>query len=196
VADSLAFAVPPRLLPRLATVVDEPGAEEALQAIPADSPFFIAGPAHLLPSAAIGNRPDFQGASHAAGVKASARALARIYAALAGGGELDGVRILKAETVAQATALQTAEPDEIVGMPILRSLGYNLGSEGPSLMGGPTGFGYPGAGGSMAYAEPGTGFALAVAKTLMTQGWAVEVEAAVRAGLGLPPLPAFTFEGA
>jgi CubicO group peptidase (beta-lactamase class C family) len=195
VADSLAFSVPERLRPRLATVVDEPGAEEALQAIPDDAPFLIAGPKHLLPGAAVGNRPDFQAASHAAGVKTSARALARVYAALAGGGELDGVRILEAETVARATALQTAETDEIVGMPIPRSLGYNLGSAGPSLLGGPTGFGYPGAGGNLAYAEPGLGFAIAVTRNLMTQGWPVEVEAAVRAGLGLPPMPPFSFEG-
>ena len=146
VADSLAFSVPERLRPRLATVVDEPGAEEALQAIPTDAPFLIAGPKHLLPGAAIGNRPDFQAASHAAGVKTSARALARVYAALAGGGELDGVRILKAETVARATALQTAETDEIVGMPIPRSLGYNLGSEGPSLLGGADRLRLPGSG--------------------------------------------------
>jgi CubicO group peptidase (beta-lactamase class C family) len=189
IADSLAFSVTGQLSDRQAVLDDEPGSEAALAAMPDDSPFFIAGPRQVMPCAQIGNRPDFQAASHADGVTTSVRALARLYAALAAGGELDGVRILSRETVARATALQTSDVDQIVGFPFPRSLGFNLGSDGPSLLGGPSGFGYPGAGGNLAYAEPEHRFALAVAKNRMTQAWPAAVEAAIRKALGLPTVP-------
>jgi len=191
IADSVAFAVTGTLRERQAVLDDEPGGEAALAALPADSPFFIAGPPAVMPCAEIGNRPDFQAASHAAGVTATARALARLYAALGAGGELDGVRILSRETVRRATAFQTADVDQIVGFPFPKSLGFNLGSDGPSMLGGPTGFGYPGAGGNLAYAEPEHRFALAIAKNRMTQAWPVAIEGAVRGALGLPSIPSF-----
>jgi CubicO group peptidase (beta-lactamase class C family) len=122
-------------------------------------------------------------------VTTSARALARLYAALAAGGELDGARILTPETVARATALQTADVDQLVGFPYPKSLGFNLGSAGPSMLGGPTGFGYPGAGGSLGYAEPAYRFAIAIAKNQMTQAWPATLEAEVRKTLGLPAIP-------
>jgi CubicO group peptidase (beta-lactamase class C family) len=193
IADSIAFSVTPDHIDRLALLVDEPqpeGADNPMASLPPDSPILLMGPLHLWPHAALGNRPDHLAASLAAGVTANARALARLYAALAGGGELDGVRILQPETVARATALQTADEDRIVGFPYPKSLGFNLGSEGPSMVGGPTGFGYPGAGGSIAYGESEYNFAFAVAKNRMTQAFASEVEAEVRAALGLPvPVP-------
>jgi len=189
IADSLAFSVTNRHRERLAVLVDEEGAEQALRSIPADSPLLRMGPTAVWPQASLGNRPDFQAASIPAGVTTTARALARLYAALAAGGELGGVRILARETIARATALQTADTDQIVGFPVPKALGYNLGSAGPSLLGGPTGFGYPGAGGNLGYAEPEFGFAIAVAKNRMTQAWATGVEAEVRKALGLPPVP-------
>jgi beta-lactamase family protein len=45
------------------------------------------GPTALRPPASLGNRSDFQDASIPAGVTTTARALARLYAALAAGGE-------------------------------------------------------------------------------------------------------------
>ena len=189
IADSLAFSVTDRQRDRLGVLVDEAGAEEALGSLPADSPLRLMGPPQVWPHARLGNRPDFQAASNPSGMTTTARALARLYAALAAGGELDGVRILSRETVARATALQTVDVDQIMGFPIPRSLGYNLGSAGPSLLGGPTGFGYPGAGGNLGYAEPEFGFALAIAKNRMTQAWPGAVEAAVREALGLPTAP-------
>jgi CubicO group peptidase (beta-lactamase class C family) len=44
----------------------------------------------------------------------TARALARMYAALAGGGTLDGVQLLSRETLARATALQKAPSGRVV----------------------------------------------------------------------------------
>ena len=191
IADVLAFSVTGTLRARQAVLDDEPGSEEALAAIPDDSPFLVAGPRQVMPCAEIGNRHDFQEASIAAGVTTTARAMARLYAALADGGTLDGIRILSRETVRRATALQTADVDQIVGFPFPRSLGFNLGSDGPSLLGGATGFGYLGAGGNLAYAEPEHRFGLAIAKNRMSQGWPTAVEATVREALGLPIAPSF-----
>lgn len=191
IADSVAFAVTGKLRDRQAMLDDEPGSDEALAAMPPDSPFLIAGPRQVMPCAALGNRTDFQAASLAAGVSTTARALARIYTALGAGGELDRVRILSRETVRRATAFQTADVDQMIGFPCPRSLGFNLGSDGPSLLGGPTGFGYPGAGGNLAYAEPEHRFAIAVAKNRMTQAWPSAIDAAVRQALGLPAIPSF-----
>jgi CubicO group peptidase (beta-lactamase class C family) len=189
IADSLAFSVTERHRDRLAVLVDEKGAEEALRSIPADSPLLLMGPPAVWPQASLGNRLDFQTASIPSGVTTTARALARLYAALSAGGELGGVRILARETLARATALQTADVDQIVGFPYPKALGYNLGSAGPSLLGGPTGFGYPGAGGNLSYAEPEFRFAIAIAKNRMTQAWPSAVEAEVREALGLPTAP-------
>ncbi len=189
IADSLAFSVTEKHRDRLAVLVDEKGAEEALRSIPADSPLLLMGPPAVWPQASLGNRLDFQTASIPSGVTTTARALARLYAALSTGGELGGVRILARETLARATALQTADVDQIVGFPYPKALGYNLGSAGPSLLGGPTGFGYPGAGGNLSYAEPEFRFAIAIAKNRMTQAWPSAVEAEVREALGLPTAP-------
>ena len=189
IAEQVAFSVTDRHRDRLAVLVDEEGAAEALASIPADSPLLRMGPLAAWPQASLGNRPDFQAASIPSGVTTSARALARLYAALAAGGELDGARILTPETVARATALQTADVDQLVGFPYPKSLGFNLGSAGPSMLGGPTGFGYPGAGGSLGYAEPAYRFAIAIAKNQMTQAWPATLEAEVRKTLGLPAIP-------
>lgn len=192
IADSFAFSITDQHRDRLAVLVDEEGAEEALWSMPDDSPFFIAAPRAVTPVARLGNRPDYQAAGIPAGATTTARALARLYAALGGGGELDGVRILTHETVARATAFQTADIDQIIGFPFPRALGYNLGSAGPSLLGGPTGFGYPGAGGNLGYAEPEFGFAIAITKNRMTQAWPVAVEAEVREALGLPTVQSYS----
>lgn len=93
----------------------------------------------------------------------SARGLARMYAMLANGGELDGVRLLSAESIAQATELQSYEFDEIYHVRIRRGLGYRLGPDaGPGA--GPRAFGHVGGGGSFGYADPDSGFAIAFAK--------------------------------
>jgi CubicO group peptidase (beta-lactamase class C family) len=55
----------------------------------------------------------------------TARDMARFYACLARGGELDGVRLLSEETVAEATALQAeVERDATMGVPRRYALGF------------------------------------------------------------------------
>jgi CubicO group peptidase (beta-lactamase class C family) len=81
---------------------------------------------------------------------ATASALGRMYAALAMGGELDGVRLVSAESIPRATALRT----EIAGSAPF-GLGYQLFAEMLGLCGaGGRSFGHAGAGGHLAFADP------------------------------------------
>jgi CubicO group peptidase (beta-lactamase class C family) len=59
---------------------------------------------------------------------ATARDMARFYAALVNGGELDGVRILREETVRMATEIAVEnEMDRTLNQPMRRGTGFNLG---------------------------------------------------------------------
>jgi CubicO group peptidase (beta-lactamase class C family) len=82
----------------------------------------------------------------------TARSLGRIYAALAGGGELDGVRILSKETLARATQVQNTRVDLVVPFPMRWRLGYHLAGTSRGIL--PNGFGHFGYGGSGAWADP------------------------------------------
>ncbi|MEV0923705.1 serine hydrolase domain-containing protein [Streptomyces spongiicola] len=81
----------------------------------------------------------------------TARALARMYAALIG--EVDGVRLIAPETLASATREQASGKDQVLVIPSRFSTGYMLPTEG-NLMTGPNAFGHTGRGGSLAFADP------------------------------------------
>ncbi|MFI0718551.1 serine hydrolase domain-containing protein [Streptomyces sp. NPDC021224] len=86
----------------------------------------------------------------------TARALARMYAALVG--EVDGVRLLAPGTVAAATVQQSSGPDLVTGLPSRFGSGFQL----PTLLSpltGPAAFGHQGRGGSLAFADPERGLA-------------------------------------
>jgi len=64
----------------------------------------------------------------AASVSATARDLARMYQALANGGELDGVRVLAAGTLASALRPSSdGETDRYLNLPVRWSEGFQLG---------------------------------------------------------------------
>ena len=94
----------------------------------------------------------------------SARALARFYAALIG--EVDGVRLLRPDTVARATAVQSRGADLVLLLPSTFGLGFMLQ---PFIApdGGGEAFGHTGAGGSLAFADPEAGLAFAYVTTQM-----------------------------
>ena len=88
----------------------------------------------------------------------SARALARLYAATIG--ELDGIRLLRPETVREATRVVSRGPDRVIFVETCFGLGFSL----PPMLGpdcGPSAFGHPGAGGSLGFADPEAGLAFA-----------------------------------
>src|SRR5262249_50276615 len=83
--------------------------------------------------------------------------LARIYGALARGGELDGVRVLARESIERACELQAEGIDALLEQPIRMGLGFWLSQPplrdfafGPN----PDAFGHPGAGGGLGFADP------------------------------------------
>ena len=82
----------------------------------------------------------------------TARSLARMYAALAGGGELDGVRLMSGETLAEAATVQNTRPDLVIVFPIRWRLGYHSVFTPNGFL--DTGFGHFGFGGSGAWADP------------------------------------------
>lgn len=86
---------------------------------------------------------------------ATARGLARLYGALANGGQLDGTRFLSRRLVDGLTGRRTLEWDRTVGVPLAFHLGYHAIPFGQVM----PGFGHVGLGGSMGWADPATGLA-------------------------------------
>jgi len=86
----------------------------------------------------------------------SARGVARVYAALARGGELDGVRLLAPATVDRAIEERSRGRDEVLTLPTRFATGFMLGMPGGIFNCGPgrRTFGHPGHGGSIGFADP------------------------------------------
>jgi len=86
----------------------------------------------------------------------SARGVARVYAALARGGELDGVRLLSPATIEGAIAPQSAGRDMVLTLPTSFGSGFMLPIAGGFFECGPgrRAFGHPGRGGSIGFADP------------------------------------------
>jgi CubicO group peptidase (beta-lactamase class C family) len=166
IADELYFGVPESELGRLARLEDAEGSAEYLAAMPDDSPFFKLGPRAVTPTAGFGNRADVLMADIPAGGKMSARAVARMYAALLG--EVDGVRLISPERLREVSAVAFSGVDQIMGFPSTWSLGYSIGRIGTDSQETPSVFGYGGVGGSYAYADTATGTAFALTKNRLT----------------------------
>ena len=86
----------------------------------------------------------------------NARAMARLFGALARGGELDGVRLLSPEAIARATEQQLDDVCPICGDRFRVSLGFVLNTpDGKSFMGpNRRTFGATGAGGALGFGDP------------------------------------------
>jgi CubicO group peptidase (beta-lactamase class C family) len=101
----------------------------------------------------------------------NARAVARLYAALAGDGDLDGAHILSPATVAMAIAEQVYAEDLVLQRPTRFGLGFQLTMPERRLGPGPRSFGHFGAGGSLGFADPDAHVAFAYAMNQGRGGW-------------------------
>jgi CubicO group peptidase (beta-lactamase class C family) len=119
--------------------------------------------------------------SPAAGISTNARDLARFYQMLLQGGEVDGTRIFRHETIEQAcTPSSDGEQDRYLRVTIRWSQGFQLG--GPrigSSLAGPMGwltskqtFGHNGSNCCIAWADPQRDLVFAYLTNVLTSRWA------------------------
>ena len=105
-------------------------------------------------------------------------AVARFYAGLIRGGELDGVRLVSPDTVAAMTAGELTARDVVVDEEITWGLGVWVDNDG---------YGMGGLGGSLGMADPALGIAEAyVTRHLAGHERAEAVDTALRAALQAP----------
>ena len=163
VTNELFFAVPTAERGRVARLEDAPGGEEMFGELPEDSPIFKLGPDL---SAADANRAEVLGANILAGGTVTARAVARMYAALLG--EVDGVRLISAERLREVSTVAMSGTDQIFGFPTSWGLDYSIGQFMSNAHETQHVFGVGGVGGSHAYADTRTGTTFALTKNWLT----------------------------
>ena len=101
----------------------------------------------------------------------NARAVARLYSALAGDGTVDGVRILSPEIIAKAIEEQVYGEDLMLQRPTRFGLGFQLTQPERRLGPNPRAFGHFGAGGSLGFADPDTRVAFGYVMNQGRAGW-------------------------
>jgi CubicO group peptidase (beta-lactamase class C family) len=106
-----------------------------------------------------------------ANAHATARGVARVYSVLAGGGAVDGVRLLRAGTIELATAEESSGPDFVLGRPSRFGLGFQLTQPERPLGPNARSFGHFGVGGSVGFADPDAGLAFAYAMNRFGPRW-------------------------
>jgi len=100
----------------------------------------------------------------------TARALAKMYGALANGGEIEGVRLVSQQRIKDMYRLISEETDIVTQSTGRGGIGYDLGgTKGHKFGPRPTAFGHSGAGGSQGYADPDIGLSIGV--TLNKMEW-------------------------
>jgi CubicO group peptidase (beta-lactamase class C family) len=158
IADELHFAVPAPLLDRVARQVAPPGTPPPGPA--PGSPLASAMPPGATPDAAFANRRDVLAAQIPSIGTMSARAAARLYAALLG--HVPGTRLLSAEQLAAAAAVAYSGTDHVMEMEVSWSFGYSPARPGAAPSRSGSTFGMVGMNGSAAYADIDTGVAVAL----------------------------------
>ena len=101
----------------------------------------------------------------------NARAVARLYSALAGDGTLDGVRVLAPALIAEACRAHVHGDDIVLQRPTRFGLGFQLTMAERPLGPNPRAFGHFGAGGSLGFADPDANVAFGYAMNQGRAGW-------------------------
>jgi CubicO group peptidase (beta-lactamase class C family) len=104
----------------------------------------------------------------------NARALARLYGALARGGEVDGYRVLSKEGIARCHTEQSYGADEVLTISTRFGEGFMMSQPGAMLGPNPRSFGHPGAGGSLGFADPDSKIGLGYVMSKMQAGLLID----------------------
>ena len=105
-------------------------------------------------------RETVQAVIPAANGQFTARSLARMYAMIAGGGQLDGVRLLSEDRVREIAQVRSRTRDRVLFMPMHWRMGYHrVFTIGVNV---PHAFGHYGYGGSGAFCDPTRDLAVAL----------------------------------
>jgi CubicO group peptidase (beta-lactamase class C family) len=194
IADQMYVGIPDGIEDRLTTLkqAPPPRAGAPTMQIPPDHDFFRAMPAQS--DFTFNDMRLRKACVPSANGHFTARALARMYGALANGGEVDGVRLVSKERIAGMQRLMTEETDRVLMMAVPKGIGFFLGGYrgplrspfGPRM----TAFGHSGAGGSTAFADPEVGLSVAVTlnqmqPTLQGEGPTFEICHLIREELGV-----------
>lgn len=108
----------------------------------------------------------------------NARSVARLMAALARGGELDGFRLLRESTLAKAIEEQSYGPDLVLPLKMRWGLGFMLTSDTLPLGPNPRIFGHGGWGGSLGFADMDAKLGWAYVMNKMSPGTTGDTRAA------------------
>ena len=168
--DELHVGLPDALEPTVAPLEAPPAGEELGAVVPEDlrAPDGLMARTLLRPKgdlvAFMNTRPARAAEFPASGGIATARGLARLYACLAAGGTLDGVRLLSPETIARAARSQTppGRRDLVLGFPMDWACGFMRGGPISACGPNPNAFGHAGYGGSVAFADPDARLGVAI----------------------------------
>ncbi|BBX96604.1 lipase LipD [Mycobacterium lacus] len=104
-----------------------------------------------------GDMPFLDGEVPAVNGVVTARALAKVYGAIANDGVIDGTRLLSSELVSELQGEPDLTPDLNLGIPFTYHQGYQS-SPIPGLL---AGYGHIGLGGTLGWADPATGSSFA-----------------------------------
>jgi CubicO group peptidase (beta-lactamase class C family) len=151
----LYFAAPQQALPRLARLEQQ---AEPWPAVRDDADAILA-PWESRPSADFGNSDEILGANIPSVGIATAHGLAAMYNALLQGKLVDQAQL------AELSALAFEGVEQVFGTPARMALGFPIGRIGAPAEENSVAFGWPGGGGSYAYADPRLGVAFALTKT-------------------------------
>ena len=130
----------------------------------------FANPPDLMVPGTVNSRPWRVAEIPAANGHADARSLARIYGALAQGGELDGIDVLSLGAIDRARVEQSYGDDAVLlGLPSRFGMGFMLDLPEHRIVPQSDIFGHPGAGGSIGFADPeaGIGFGYVMNKMIV-----------------------------
>jgi CubicO group peptidase (beta-lactamase class C family) len=97
----------------------------------------------------------------------NARAIARLYGALARGGEIDGVRVIREAALAEAAREHASGPDAVLLLPMHWGAGFIVNGHRVIYGPNPRSFGHSGYGGSFGFADPDAKLAVGYAMNRM-----------------------------